>query len=122
MESSSSKDATFWIERLFHAWREKDFSELSEIFRHCEFYMEDPFYPTQHSISDILSLWEEIRDQENLALSYDVLSEAAAGVTYRWKATFESGGSQYILDGIYFVKFDSQGRCKEFYQWTVEKE
>jgi len=111
-----------WIQELFAAWNAKDFDQIGRIFENCELYMEDPFYPLQHSIENIVPLWDEIQGQEKLELDYEIMSEAASGVTYRWKATFVAEGKEYDLDGIYFVTFDQEGKCKKFYQWTVEKE
>lgn len=122
MSSSSSFSAEVWIQNLFDAWARKDFKAIGVIFEHCETYMEDPFYPVLHSIGDIMPLWTEVEAQEKIELDYIVLSESAAGVTYRWMAKFFVEDKFFDLDGIYFVTFDEGGECKKFCQWTVERE
>ncbi len=120
--TTSEQSPEVWVEDLFAAWVSKDFKRIEQIFEKCELYMEDPFYPLQHSIKNIIPLWNEIRKQEKLELNYEIMSAAAREVTYRWKAKFVADGKAYDLDGIYFVTFDQEGKCKKFYQWTVEKE
>lgn len=111
-----------WIEQLFDMWKNKNLDLISSLFSSCKHYMEDPFYPVVHDLKEIQKLWSEVENQEDLTLNFDILSVVENSATVRWQSSFKSDETTYVLDGIYFIRFNGSGRCTSFEQWTVEKE
>lgn len=110
-----------WLERLFDAWRSANLDEIGRIFSNCKRYMEDPFQPIESDSGGIRRLWEEVKKQSDIILSGEVLVSTERAVTYRWHAKL-SIDKVHEMDGVYFVRFDDDGKCIEFAQWTVEAE
>lgn len=115
---------TDWCNMLKDAWLSKDLEKITYIFAETSSYYEDPFSKPGITSGEIRSYWDEIifQDISGLLIEPILIDESKAILHWYldYRDTRES--TQYVMDGIYAVEFDSVNRCISFRQWWVIKE
>ena len=80
-------------------------------------WYETPFSePITHRV-DLEKEWQSILNQDNIVVSYKILSvDNGLGIA-EWKASFRSSVKNVVMSGIFKIKLDKQGKCTYFKQW-----
>ncbi|NTU74308.1 nuclear transport factor 2 family protein [Candidatus Roizmanbacteria bacterium] len=113
-----------WLKALGKAWIDRDPKAAAAICAESVLYYETPFDPPLRSRNEVEKIWQEVpASQKDIEFSYEILSvDEVLGIA-RWNASFTRVPSEKrdTLDGIFTVKLDNLGLCKEFHQWWVVK-
>jgi len=113
-----------WLDALGRAWTMRDPKAAANLYCEDVLYYETPFSPPLKSKKEIERIWEDVpRSQKDIHFSYDILTvNNDLGIAH-WKASFMKlpSNKKVELDGIFVIKLDNDGLCKEFRQWWVVK-
>ena len=103
-----------WFEEMRQIWLNKKPDLIDGLLAADVQYYENPFDPPLTKIADIVSVWQEIKEQNIERIDIDILHEDKniGMATWRFKHV-----NQPEHTGSYFLKLDTQGKCLEFRQW-----
>lgn len=112
---------TKWIADIENAWKTKDFESISKIFSDTKEYWESPFLQPVSGENEIYKCWAEIVYQEKITLDIDILAIEKENAILHWflEYTDARDAQVYVMDGIYQLKFNKNGKCIFFKQWWV---
>ena len=113
-----------WLDALGQAWINRDPKSAAAICAKNLFYFETPFDKPLTSRKEVEEIWQEVpNSQKDIEFYYEIVSVNQKIGIAKWRASFTRlpSGIRDILDGVYFVKLDNNGLCKEFHQWWVVK-
>ena len=113
-----------WLDALGKAWITKDPRAASDICTNDITYYETPFGNPLRSRVEVEHVWKEVPEsQKDVDFTYEILTVNEDFGISRWRASFTRipSGIRDTLDGIFMVKLDKSGLCKEFHQWWVIK-
>ena len=114
----------YWLDKLKCAWETKNPNAAVDLCAEKFLWHETPFSEPLKTKKQLLKEWEGVLNQENISVSYEILSiNKDVGIAH-WEATFIRLRSKEAtsLDGIFKVLLNGQGECREFYQWYNTKE
>jgi hypothetical protein len=107
-----------WMEELRSAWEGRDVPRALALFVHTAAYYERPFKPgtTQDEIHDY---WKDIVGLEDIRLDYEIVAVEGDSACVQWDNWFKeaAGSPEQHLNGIFVIRFDPDGNCREFRQW-----
>ena len=109
---------------LRKGWINRDPKSAANLCADGVLYFETPFSVPLKSKVEVEKVWNEVpNSHKDINFAYEVLTISEGICVAHWTATFTriSSGKRETLDGIYTVKLDENGRCKEFHQWWVTK-
>lgn len=112
-----------WLIKLKNIWETKKPEEIVNLCAEDFLWYESPFSEPYKTKEQLLRDWQGILDQENIAVSYQILNiENNIGIA-QWHVVFTRLPSREAveLDGIFKVLLDEQGKCTEFRQWHNTK-
>ena len=101
-----------WLKIFKKAWEEKNFKQIEKIFSKIENYYESKDSLPVKSVSKVLDLWEEVKEQEIKKLNFKIVSVKNNNVKIGWIFEDQSG----IYEGFYKIKFNKNLECIEFRQ------
>jgi hypothetical protein len=111
------------IEVICEAWRQKKPELLKQIIAPEFAWYETPFGDPIKDEATLLKQWEgDLEHQQDINVSFDVLSVIDDQTIARWHATFLRSGTPSELDGIFAVRVNEAGQLTEFRQWWVSKD
>ncbi len=113
-----------WLDALEKAWINRDPKAAADICANDVLYYETPFDSPLKSKEEVEQLWKDVpKSQKDISFKYEILSITAKIGIAHWQASFTRVPSMIrdTLDGIFLVKLDENGFCKEFHQWWVVK-
>ena len=108
-----------WLEELASFWKNKDVDGAVSLFSRCTYYQESPFEEVATTQEEIKNLWNEILEQEDINLSFDVLSFVENTATVNYGFQCEAGNVSHSSNGIYVISFNEAGNCISFRQWYM---
>lgn len=110
---------TSWLKSLKKVWEEKNPEGAIELCADEFLWHETSFNQPLTTKEQLLNEWKSILDQENIQVSYDVLSVAENIGIAHWSAKFIrlTSKEKVELDGIFMVSLNEKGLCIEFRQW-----
>ncbi len=113
-----------WLENLKRAWETKNPNAAVDLVAEKFLWYETPFDKPLKNKNEILKEWQTVLKQENISVSYEILSINDDFGIAHWNATFIRLPSKekVKLDGIFKVSLNEQGECIEFHQWYNSKE
>lgn len=118
------KSLSKWLDDLGQAWINRNPKAAAEICAENVLYFENPFDKPLTSRKEVEEIWHEVPNyQKDIKFSYEIISVNKQVGIAKWRASFTRlpSGIRDTLDGIYLVKLDNDGLCKEFHQWWVVK-
>jgi hypothetical protein len=113
-----------WLEMLGQAWINRDPKGAADICIEDVVYHETPFGEPLKSRKEVEKIWDEVpRSQKDVEFGYEILTVTEEQGIARWWASFTRvpSGLRDTLDGIFVVRLEDNGLCKEFHQWWVIK-
>lgn len=113
-----------WLDALGQAWITRNPKAAAEICAENVLYFETPFDKPLTSKKEIEKIWQEVPEsQKDIEFSYEIINVNQKIGVAKWRASFTRlpSGIRDTLVGVYFVKLDKNGLCKEFHQWWVAK-
>jgi len=113
-----------WMDALKRCWEQKEYSVLEDVLADKLMYYESPFGPPLKSKAQVISQWKtDLPKQKNITFNYDIVKTWGNQGLVHWEATFTRvpTSENVGLDGVFLIKFDSEGKCIFFKQWWVVK-
>jgi ketosteroid isomerase-like protein len=124
-DSVTKATVSAWLDRYIQAWKTYDKEAIGALFSDDVLYYYSPFHDPVRGRAAIVASWLEQPDQ---AGTYDahyepVLIEGDRALTNGHSRYFEQDGKtlKTEYDNIFVLRFDEQGRCKEYREWYMEK-
>mgnify|MGYP000268178615 CR=1 FL=1 len=111
-----------WFQRLEHIWRSRNIEGIPELMAPRFEYYEDPHDQPLTSISQLVEVWSEVRNQDLQHLQITPVSSFRGTGAALWECIIGKGKEASHLRGAYLVELDAKGRCTLFRQWWVAKE
>lgn len=112
------KTVNDWMEELRAAWEGRDVQRALALFKTTDVYYERPFKPgtTQEEIH---GYWKDIVNLVDIRLSFDVIAIDGDTACVQWDNWFKAatGKPEQHLNGIFLIRYDGDGNCREFRQW-----
>lgn len=112
-----------WLQSLKEAWETKNPELAPELCADEFIWHEAPFQDPITTKQDLLTEWKSIQNHKEISMTYTILSCIEDTGIAKWSAAFTRlpEHKHVELEGIYFVKLDTQGKCTEFHQWYNTK-
>lgn len=113
-----------WLEALGKAWINRDPVAASKLCSEDVLYFEDPFLPPSKGREAVKKIWLEVpTSQTDVKFNYEILVVNSDAGVAKWSASFTRipANTKAELEGVYLVKLDDTGLCKEFHQWWNSK-
>ena len=113
-----------WLEAYVAAWRSYDRADVGELFSDDAVYRWHPWDEPVRGREAIVAAWLEDRDEPG---TYDARYEPVAvdgdlAVAVGHSAyTNADGLIDRIYDNCYLIRFDADGRCREFTEWYMRR-
>jgi ketosteroid isomerase-like protein len=113
-----------WLDAYVDAWRSYDRAKIAGLFAEDAEYRYHPYDDPVRGRDAIVESWLEDPDEpgtydgryEPVAVDGDV-AVAVGASTYR-----NAGGAvDRIYDNVYVMRFDGDGRCREFTEWYIKR-
>ena len=113
-----------WFKDLKETWETRNPKKASDLCAEKLFWYETPFDKPLKNRREIVREWQGVLNQEDISVSYDIISvKNDIGIAH-WTASFTRLPSKIKakLDGIFEVRLNQKGECIEFHQWYNSKE
>lgn len=113
-----------WLDVLGKAWINRKPKTAADICTENVLYFETPFDKPLTSKKEVEKIWQEVPEsQDDIKFGYEIVCVNQEVGIAKWRASFTRLPSKVrnTLDGIYLVKLNDDGLCKEFHQWWVVK-
>lgn len=109
----------YWFEKLKEIWVTQNPSQIATLCANSFMWYETPFDKPITTKEKLVEEWQSVLHQEDISLVYEVLSLNENSGFAHWHAQFTLvyTKERVELDGIFQVKLEESGRCKEFRQW-----
>lgn len=116
-------DFETWLDNLKTAWETKNPEAAVNLCAEKFTWYETPFGEPLKTKEQLLKEWQSVLKQENISVSYKILSANEKVGIAKWQATFTRLPSKetVAMEGIFQVSLDKQGKCTEFHQWFNSK-
>jgi ketosteroid isomerase-like protein len=113
---NNMSDIQQWLKQFKKAWKTKDTDQVLKLFTEDVKYHETPTRTLEPS--EIEQEWQTINKQQNIQLETTVFSAAENKHTVQFNLSYyREDGEKVNLKGIYLIKLNSKGKCKEFWQY-----
>jgi ketosteroid isomerase-like protein len=112
-----------WLDGYFAAWISNDADDVAALFVEDAVYSVGPFAAAWTGRDEIVRRWIS-GAQEDVEYAYEILAvEGDTGIAH-WnvKATSEGQTARGEWDGILWITFAPDGRCREHREWLVRRE
>jgi len=116
---------TEWFNKLGKAWIERDPHEAANLFSKDVKYYESVFDSPCENWNRVFELWKVVpTNQKNVTFDFEVIAIKDNLAVANWKVTriLLSTNQKQIIDGIFVIKLNNEGRCNYFKQWRAVKE
>jgi hypothetical protein len=115
-----SSVVTAWVDRYVRAWNSNDPAEIGALFTDEATYYTGPFDAPWTGRDAIVRGWLDRQDAPgSTAFRYELLATTSdSGIIRGWTQYHEPARE---FSNIWLVRFDSNGRCREFTEWWVQR-
>ncbi len=114
-----------WLDAYVQAWKTYDRNAIGALFSEDAVYYYTPYSKALHGREAIVHAWLQERDEPG---TYDahyepVVIEGDRAVTNGRSHYFEQGSDKLKAewDNVFILRFDEQGRCKEYREWYMQR-
>jgi SnoaL-like domain len=114
-----------WLGAYKRAWEDRDPEAAADLFTEDATYHETPFDEPFRGRDGVFEYWSDVpRSQRDVNFSYEILATTGSRGVAHWRASFVRLPTKdpVVLDGIFLVKLDADGRCAEFREWWHKQE
>jgi len=108
------------LDRFCVGWQDADTDTLVELFASDGAFWETPFGPPDVGSEVMRCGWDQLWPyQDDRRMHSEVLSVEGDVALARWWASYTRvpDGICRELDGIFFLRFGRDGRCRELIEW-----
>jgi ketosteroid isomerase-like protein len=111
-------DTEAWIAAYERAWRTAGTEPLRELFSEDASYRMSPYEEPVTGLAAIAELWEREREgpDELFEMSHEIVAVEGDTAVVRVEVEYEGPRRTEYRD-LWIVRFDSDGRCREFEEW-----
>ncbi len=114
-----------WLDNYVEAWQTYDPQKIAELFTEDSTYYYSPYGDPVRGRDAVVANWIEYRDQPNTYKAHyrPLVVEGSTAVVNGRSTYFEPDGKTFSreYDNIFLLRFDEDGRCREFVEWFMEK-
>jgi ketosteroid isomerase-like protein len=126
-------DVDRWLEGYVEAWKTYDRDQIEALFSEDVEYRYHPCDEPIRGREAVVASWLGESDEETASTrdaegTYDatyrafaVDGEAAVATGSSTYLTEPGGQVEKVFDNCYVMRFDSDGRCREFTEWFMER-
>jgi ketosteroid isomerase-like protein len=113
--------AAAWAERYFAAWRTNAAEDVEALFSEDVVYFYGPFRPPAVGRDEVVRRWIE-GPHQGVTSHHEVIALAGDTAVIHWSVSFRDRSAVTTnMDGVFIVRFDEQGRCREHREWYAER-
>ena len=116
---------TEWFNEFGKAWTERDPHKIANLFSKDVEYYESVFDSPCESWESFLDLWNVVpKNQRDITFEFQVIAAENDLAVANWQVsrTLLAANQKQMIDGIFVIKLNDEGRCKYFKQWRAVKE
>ena len=109
-----------WLEAYRQAWESRDPYAAAALFSADAEYFETPFGTPARGPEGVRDYWANAtRNQSDITFSYVIVCTSGDAAVARWEAAFTrvTSGVTARLDGVFLLRFDGEGLCRELREW-----
>ncbi|MBI2662871.1 nuclear transport factor 2 family protein [Candidatus Woesearchaeota archaeon] len=120
----SDNKFTDWFKKLGKAWSERDPHQAVNLFSKDVEYYESVFDSSCDSLDKVLELWKVIpTNQKDVTFDFDIIATKNNLAVANWRVTrtLLPMNKKQIIDGIFVIKLNDEGRCNYLKQWRTVK-
>jgi uncharacterized protein (TIGR02246 family) len=120
MEAMDRDALKSWLDSYGRAWMQRDAQAAAALYASDGTYQVTPFQQPMAGREAISDYWVEVaRTEEQIQFDYEILAVTAEYGIARWWASFVRvpPGLPTMLDGIFLIALDSDGRCTSLREW-----
>jgi uncharacterized protein (TIGR02246 family) len=115
-----------WLDAYVSAWRSYDREAIADLFSADASYRYHPYDEPERGREAIVEAWlsPEARDEPD---TYEARYEPVAvdgdtAVAIGTSTYFGADGSvEKVYDNCFVMRFDAEGRCRDFTEWFMER-
>ncbi|MDX1994785.1 MAG: nuclear transport factor 2 family protein [bacterium] len=118
-------EVSAWLERYVQAWKSYDPQAIGDLFSEDARYYYGPYAEPLLGREAIVASWLANQDAPS---TYDahyqpIMLDGSRAVVNGRSQYFQDDGKtpRTEFDNIFLLEFDSEGRCREFREWYMEK-
>lgn len=123
--SISRAEVKGWLDRYVKAWLTYDPEMIGDLFNEKAAYYYSPYDKGVVGRDAIVASWLANRDASGTytAVYHPMLVEENVATANGRTTYFAADGKtvEREFDNVFLIHFDSEGRCKEFTDWYVQK-
>jgi SnoaL-like domain len=120
----NQEQVTLWLQRYAAAWKTYAPTEIADLFSEDAMYRYHPYDDPIKGRDAIVKLWVDDPDTpgtyegryEPIAIDGDI-AVAIGQSTY----SHPDGSVRKIYENCFVMRFDREGRCKDFTEWFMER-
>jgi len=111
-----------WVTKFMESWKALDGVKTAELLSKDVDYYETPNGEPCASWDEVLELWRVVPcNQRDITYSFDIIcyTQEVCIINWKMKRVFINGAkeSKQVIDGIFQISLDNEGKCKFFKQW-----
>ena len=126
-------DVDRWLEAYVEAWKTYDRDQIAALFSEDAEYRYHPYDEPIRGRDAVVASWLGESDEESASTrdpegTYDatyrafaVEGDAAVATGNSTYLTEPGGDVEEVFDNCYVMRFDRDGRCREFTEWFMER-
>jgi len=114
-----------WFQKLGEAWTERDPHQAANLFSKDVEYYESVFDSPCENWDKVLNLWKVVpTNQKDVTFDFEIIATKNDLAVANWKVTrtLLPTNQKQIIEGIFVIKLNDEGRCNYFKQWRAVKE
>jgi ketosteroid isomerase-like protein len=111
-------DTDAWVTAYERAWRTAGTGPLRELFSEDATYRMSPYEEPASGPAEIAALWEREREgpDEPFEMSHEIVAVEGDTAVIRVEVKY-GGPDRLAYRDLWIVRFDADGRCREFEEW-----
>ena len=114
-----------WLDNYIQAWMTYEPQQISDLFSADANYYFGPYHEPVQGREAIVANWLENRDAPGTyAAQYRPLAVEGNTAIANGRSIYYQSDSKTVLrefNNIFLLRFDDDGRCKEFMDWYMQK-
>jgi len=105
-----------WLQKFEENWKQKKVDEVLQLFSENVEYHETPTKKLENK-EEIRKEWQSINNQKNIELETEVFSSTENKHTVKWHLEYTKNNERKLLNGIYLIQLNEEGKCIELWQY-----
>ena len=114
-----------WLEEYGRAWESRNSEAAAALFAEDSRYYETPFGEPAIGQDGVRTYWAAATaKQRDVHFGYEIFFVQGESGVVRWRAEYSRhpGGKGAKLDGVFLLRFNTKGLCRELREWWHKRE